>query len=119
MSSTVDSFLAHLAAVLSLPELHLNDDSVCCLHTPGELEIQMEWVSEGGQSTALSSTAPPSELPCGWSNCATSRLSNNPSNKTLCRVLSSLMQRSSTLIIRSSRNGGLPCVGLLYNYLRE
>ena len=53
MSAAAERFLAHLAAVLSLPGLRLNEDSVCCLYAPGELEIQMEWVPEGGRMLVL------------------------------------------------------------------
>ena len=37
--------------------------------------------------------APPSELACSWSNFATTGLPDKSENRTLCRVLSSSMQR--------------------------
>lgn len=54
MSEASERFLNHLAAVLSLSELRFNEDSVCCLYRPGEIEIQMEWVPEGGRLLVLS-----------------------------------------------------------------
>ena len=54
MSIVAERFLDTLAVVLSLPGLRLNEDSVCCLYTPGEIEIQMEWVAEGGRLMVLS-----------------------------------------------------------------
>lgn len=46
-------FLDHLGAVLSLPGLRFNDDSVCCLAAPGEIELQMEWVAQAARLILL------------------------------------------------------------------
>jgi hypothetical protein len=63
MSAVAERFLAHLAVVLSLPGLGFNDDSVCCLFTPGELEVQMEWVPEGERLMVLAPVGRLSEDP--------------------------------------------------------
>ncbi len=63
MSATAERFLAHLAVVLSLPDLRFNQDSVCCLFIPGELEIQMEWVPDGERLMVLAAVGRLSEDP--------------------------------------------------------
>ncbi|MEN9774473.1 MAG: Tir chaperone protein (CesT) family [Pseudomonadota bacterium] len=54
MTNPSHAFLRHLGAVLSLPGLRFNDDSVCCLAAPGEVELQMEWVAQAARLILLS-----------------------------------------------------------------
>ena len=53
MSNSANRFITALSAVMSLPELRFNEDLVCCVSSPGELNIQMEWVPQMGRLMVL------------------------------------------------------------------
>jgi hypothetical protein len=53
MSNSANRFITALSAVMSLPELRFNEDLVCCVSSPGELNIQMEWVPQLGRLMVL------------------------------------------------------------------
>jgi hypothetical protein len=53
MSAAAQQFLVNLSSVLSLPNLRFNEDLVCCLYVPGELDLQMEWVPAEGRLMVL------------------------------------------------------------------
>lgn len=42
-----------IGSALSLPELAFNDEGVCSVFIPGELELQMEWDEGSGQLVLL------------------------------------------------------------------
>ena len=52
------SFLDALGAALSLPRLSFNEDRVCCLFVPGELEVQIEWANQHRRVVMLSPLGP-------------------------------------------------------------
>jgi hypothetical protein len=58
MTSSLQRLLEKLRIVLSLPDLRFNEDKVCCLSEPGELDLQMEWVPEPGRLMLLSPLGP-------------------------------------------------------------
>ena len=59
-SSAIDTqpFLAAIAEQAGLPSLTLNDQNVCCLSAPGEIDIQIEADAESGQVLLLAPLGP-------------------------------------------------------------
>jgi hypothetical protein len=58
MTPPLQQLLEQLRIVLSLPDLRFNEDKVCCLFQPGELDLQMEWVPEQSRLMLLAPLGP-------------------------------------------------------------
>jgi hypothetical protein len=54
MNASIDRLVEQLRVVLSLPDLKFNEDRVCCLFRPGELDLQLEWVPDQARLMLLS-----------------------------------------------------------------
>lgn len=42
-----------IGSALALPDLAFNEDGVCCVFIPGELELQFEWIADSSQLLLL------------------------------------------------------------------
>ncbi len=62
---SAQEILQALRTLLGLPDLTFNEDGVCCIYIPGELEIQIEWDPDSRKLIALGSIGPLGDDPDG------------------------------------------------------